>query len=100
MHAHSEKKEKEANEVAAKVSIELSTISSEEIWDLLINKKFRGGVLARSLFIAATGLDAKICEPWIGIKKLASKKKELEDQRSSFLQWANTSKRVLEWIRL
>jgi hypothetical protein len=90
----------EANEVAAKVSIELSTISSEEIWDLLINKKFRGGVLARSLFIAATGLDVKICEPWIGIKKLASKKKELEDQRSSFLQWANTSKRVLEWIRL
>jgi hypothetical protein len=90
----------EAIELAPKVSFELSTITSPEIWNLLINKKFRGGILARTLFIAAKGLDTAICEPWIGEKKLASKKKDLEDQRSSFLQWANTSKRVLEWIRL
>lgn len=89
----------EAHELARKAQIELSTISAESIWALFVNSKFRGGMLARTLFITAKAVQPIECTPWCGSTKLASKKKELADQRSSFLMWAN-SNFVLDWIRL
>ena len=84
----------------SKVSIELSTMSAEDIWSLFINSKLRGGVLARTLFITAKAVEPTICIPWCGTTKLESKKKEIADQRSSFLMWANSAKYVLQWIQM
>ncbi len=89
----------EANELS-KIVIELCKISAEEIWTLFLNKKFRGGTLARTLLIAAKAVEPKICTPWCGSTKMESKKKEAADQRSSFLMWAKGDKNVLQWIRL
>ena len=84
----------------AALTIELSDISAEEIWKMLINTTLRGGYIARSLFIAGKALEPKICDPWIGAKQLnKGRKAELADQRHLFLSWAS-SPAVLEWIRL
>jgi hypothetical protein len=84
----------------AKVCIEFSTISAEDIWSLFVNSKLRGGMLARSLLIAAKAVQPIECTPWCGSTKLASKTSERKDQRSSFLMWANGEAFVLNWIRL
>lgn len=89
----------EAKELAKK-RIELSTISAEEIWALFTNSKFRGGMLARTLFITAKAVQPDECSPWRGSTKLGTKKSEVADQRSSFLMWANEDPYVLNWIRL
>ena len=81
------------------LTIELSTISATEIWEMFVNKKLKGGIMARSLFITAKALESKICDPWIGDKQLGKKKAELADQRKEFLNWTS-SKRVMDWIRL
>jgi hypothetical protein len=84
----------------AALTIELSDISAEEIWKILINTTLKGGYIARSLFIAGKALEPKICDPWIGDKQLnKGRKAELADQRHLFLSWAS-SPAVLEWIRL
>ncbi len=84
---------------AQKVSIDMSDMNPEDIWDgLFANKKLKGGCIARTLFISAKKLDPKLCDPWIGGSTLCTKKQELIDQRKLFLQWANES-RVLKWIR-
>ena len=83
----------------AALVIDLSTISAEDIWKMFQNKTIKGGILARTLFIAGKLVDTKICEPWIGDKKLATKKLEVVDQRNLFISWASTT-RVIDWIRL
>ena len=83
----------------AALTIELSTISAEDIWKMFHNKIMKGGVMARTLFIAGKALEPKLAEPWIGDKKLASKKADVIDQRSLFVSWASAP-RVLDWIRL
>ena len=87
-------------EQKAPVTVELSTISAEDIWELFKNSKFRGGMLARSLFIAAKAVQPDQCTPWAGHTTIGTKKKEVADQRSSFLMWAKSAKFVLDWIRL
>jgi hypothetical protein len=90
----------EAIEISkSKRTIELSTLSAEEIWTMFNDKSIKGGSMARTLFISGKALESKICEPWVGDKKLGSRIKEKADQRSSFLMWAS-SERVLQWIRL
>jgi hypothetical protein len=92
----------EANELSkaeAELTIELSTCSAEEIWAMFVNKKMKGGSMARTLFIAGKALESKICDPWPGDKKLETKKADVADQRKSFLMWAGTT-RVINWIRL
>jgi hypothetical protein len=80
-------------------TIELSAISAEDLWAMLQNKKMKGGIMARTLFIAAKALEPQICEPWIGDKKLLTRKQEVIDQRKLFLDWASAT-RVIDWIRL
>ena len=41
------------------LTIELSTISSTEIWEMLTNKSLKGGIMARTLFIAGKALESR-----------------------------------------
>lgn len=86
-------------EIDQRLPVELSSMSAVEVWDVLfMNKKLKGGYLARSLFLAGKEVDSKICDPWIGSKTLCQRKQELSDQRKLFLQWASDIC-VLRWIR-
>ena len=88
-----------ARELANKVVIQLDTISVDDVWNLFLNKKLKGGYIARSAFIAGKALEPPQCPPWTGATTLAKKKREVADQASLFREWGS-SKGVLEWLRL
>jgi hypothetical protein len=79
--------------------VELSTISAAKIWEMFHNTKVKGGVLARTLLIAAKNLEPKICPPWTKDKALLKNKNEMAAQKLDFLLWASNPT-VLEWIRM
>jgi hypothetical protein len=86
-----------AKTLAHSIVLHLDTCSAADFWALFVNTKVRGGVIARTVLIAAKQLSD--LPNWSGAPHLLKRKQELIDQKALFLSWAD-NRGVIEWLRL